>query len=47
MAKLTKKQRANIPSDEFALPNRRFPLNDPNHAKAAIMLSNKVLLQKK
>ena len=41
MAKLTAKQRKNIPSSEFALKNRRFPINDKNHARAAIMLSNK------
>ena len=41
MAKLTAKQRENIPSSEFALKDRRFPINDKNHARAAIMLSNK------
>lgn len=36
MAKLTAKQRAKIPSKQFAGPGRSFPINDTNHARAAI-----------
>ena len=39
MAKLTAKQRSKIPASEFAGPNRSFPINNPAHARAAIMLS--------
>lgn len=41
MAKLTKEARGKIPSSNFALPGRRFPIEDAKHARAAIMLSNK------
>lgn len=37
MAKLTKAARAAIPTGEFALPGRRFPLPDKAHAHAALM----------
>lgn len=36
MAKLTTEQRNNMPQKEFALPNGRYPINDPNHARNAL-----------
>jgi len=41
MAKLSKSQRSALPSSDFAGPNRSFPVNDPNHAKAALLDVNK------
>jgi hypothetical protein len=41
MAKLTKGQRAALPTSKFAGPNRSFPVNDKAHAEAALMLVNK------
>jgi hypothetical protein len=35
MAKLTYKERSNLPDSAFALPGRRFPINDPSHARDA------------
>ncbi len=35
MAKLTAKSRAKIPTGEFALPGRRFPVQDKTHAVSA------------
>jgi hypothetical protein len=41
MAKLTAKARSKIPSSEFAGPGRSYPINDKNHARAALsMLHN-------
>lgn len=41
MSKLTAKARAKIPSSEFAGPGRSYPVNDKNHARAALsMLHN-------
>lgn len=41
MARLTAAQRKNMPASEFAGPNRSFPVNDANHARAALsMLHN-------
>ena len=41
MAKLTAKARGKIPSKEFAGPGRSYPINDKNHARAALsMLHN-------
>ena len=37
MAKLTKGARAKIPTSKFAGPNRSYPINDADHARAAIM----------
>ena len=37
MAKLTKAQRAALPASKFAGPHRSFPVNDVNHAKAALL----------
>lgn len=37
MAKLTGKTRSEIPDDEFAGPDRTFPIPDDDHAEAAIM----------
>jgi len=34
--KLTKKSRAAIPASKFAGPGRTFPVQDKNHARAAI-----------
>jgi hypothetical protein len=36
MAKLTSKARKNLPSGDFALPGRRYPIEDKNHAKNAL-----------
>jgi hypothetical protein len=41
MAKLTKAQRAALPASKFAGPNRSFPVNDPDHARAALLDVNK------
>jgi hypothetical protein len=36
MAKLTTKARKAIPSKSFALPNRRYPIENPSHARNAL-----------
>lgn len=36
MAKLTTKARKAIPSKEFALPGRRYPIEDKAHARNAL-----------
>ena len=36
MAKLTTKARKALPRGDFALPGRRYPLNDPYHARNAL-----------
>ena len=36
MAKLTKATRANIPTSSFALPGRRYPIENPSHARNAL-----------
>lgn len=36
MAKLTTNQRNSLPSSSFALPGRRYPIEDKGHAKAAL-----------
>jgi len=36
MAKLTTKQRNNMPQKEFALPDGSYPINDENHARNAL-----------
>lgn len=41
MARLTAAQRRKLPAGDFAGPGRSFPVNDANHAKAALsMLHN-------
>lgn len=35
MAKLTSKERKKIPGKEFALPGRRYPIEDKAHARNA------------
>ena len=40
MSKLTAKTRAAIPTSEFAGPNRSFPINDANHARAALSMAH-------
>lgn len=40
MAKLTAGQRKSLPSSEFALPGGRFPINDANHAHAALSMAH-------
>lgn len=37
MAKLTTSKRASLPKKDFAGPGRSFPVNDKNHARAALM----------
>lgn len=36
MGKLTTKARKAIPGGEFALPGRRYPIEDKNHARNAL-----------
>jgi hypothetical protein len=36
MAKLTARARKNIPTGKFALPGRRYPIEDANHARNAL-----------
>jgi hypothetical protein len=36
MARLTTKERNNLPDSAFAGPGRSFPVNDRGHAKAAV-----------
>lgn len=36
MARLTSKARDKLPGKTFAGPNRSFPINDKNHARAAL-----------
>lgn len=36
MARLTAKQRKQLPASDFAGPGRSFPINDKNHARAAL-----------
>lgn len=36
MAKLTTKARKEIPTKSFALPGRRYPIEDKNHARNAL-----------
>ena len=43
MAKLSAKTRKNMPSGEFALSGHRFPVNDPNHARAALSGASRAL----
>jgi hypothetical protein len=40
MAKLSTEQREKMPAKEFAGPGRSYPINDPKHARAALMLIN-------
>ena len=37
MAKLSKAARAALPKSKFAGPDRTFPVNDADHAKAALL----------
>ncbi len=36
MAKLTSKARGALANAAFALPGRRYPINDPSHARNAL-----------
>lgn len=36
MAKLTSKARNSLKSSSFALPGRKYPIPDKNHARAAL-----------
>ena len=40
MSKLSTEQRNNMPQKEFALPGGRYPINDPNHARAALSMAH-------
>lgn len=40
MTKLTTERRAEIPGNEFALPGRRYPIHDENHARAALSMAH-------
>lgn len=39
MARLTAAERKALPDSAFAGPNRTFPVEDANHARAAMMLA--------
>jgi hypothetical protein len=41
MAKLKAKARNALPSSAFAGPDRSYPINDPNHARAALSMVSK------
>lgn len=41
MAKLTAATRDAIPTKDFALPGRRYPIEDRNHGKAALSMVSK------
>lgn len=41
MAKLTAATRSKIPTGSFALPGRRYPIEDRNHARAALSMGAK------
>lgn len=36
MARLTSSRRKALPGADFALPGRRYPIEDPNHARNAL-----------
>jgi hypothetical protein len=36
MAKLTSKGRKALPSKDFAVAGRKYPINDPSHARNAL-----------
>jgi len=36
MSKLTSRQRKSLPQGDFALPGRRYPLEDASHARNAL-----------
>ena len=38
MATLTSKKRDKLPDTAFALPGRRYPIHDENHARAALSM---------
>ena len=38
--KLTSADRNDLPSSDFAGPDRSFPINDPNHARAALSMAH-------
>ncbi len=41
MARLTAVQRKRLPARLFALPNGRYPINDPEHGRKALQLGAK------
>ena len=43
MALLTASQRRRMPQGEYALPGKRFPINDRNHAEAALSGASRAL----
>ena len=38
MSKLSSEERDKLPSDDFALPGRHYPIHDENHAHAALSM---------
>lgn len=40
MSKLTTERREEIPGKSFALPNRRYPIEDESHARAALSMAH-------
>jgi hypothetical protein len=43
MSKLTASKRSKLPKDDFALSGKRFPVNDANHARAALSGATRAL----
>lgn len=41
MSKLTTAERNALPASDFAGPDRSYPVNDANHARAALSMSAK------
>lgn len=40
MSKLTTERREEIPGGDFALPGRRYPIHDENHARYALSMAH-------
>lgn len=40
MSKLTTGRRDELPGGAFALPGRRYPINDENHGRAALSMAH-------
>jgi len=45
MSQLTTAERDALPDDAFALPGRRYPLPDKNHARDALARASEMLHQ--
>lgn len=40
MSKLTTERRKELPEQEYALPGKRYPINDENHGRAALSMAH-------